>query len=76
MYKNYDEFIEKIKNKKILFCGVGRSNVPFIDMITHKSIAVSVYDSKKEDDLDQDLIKHLRNNKFVSLRVHDESIWN
>lgn len=76
MYKNYDEFIEKIKNKKILFCGVGRSNAPFIDMITHENIAVSVYDSKKEDDLDQDLIKHLRNNKFVSLRVHDESIWN
>lgn len=76
MYKNYDEFIGKIKNKKILFCGVGRSNAPFIDMITHENIAVSVYDSKKEDDLDQDLIKHLRNNKFVSLRVHDESIWN
>lgn len=76
MYKNYDEFIEKIKNKKILFCGVGRSNVPFIDMVTQKGVAVSVYDSKEENNLDQNLIKHLKNNKLVSLRVHDENVWN
>lgn len=75
MYKNYDEFIEKIRNKKILFCGIGRSNFPLINMITKEGINVQVYDSKKEENLDENLIHQLKENKLVSLRIHDEKVW-
>lgn len=76
MYKNYDEFIEKIRNKKILFCGIGRSNVPFINTLTSKNLKVKVYDSKQEQNLDKNLIRQLKENKLVSLYMNDESVWN
>lgn len=75
MYKNYDEFIENIRNKKIMFCGIGRSNLPFIDSLTQKNIPVKVYDSKQECNLDTKLVKQLKENKFIDLRLHDESVW-
>lgn len=75
MYKNYDEFIENIRNKKIMFCGIGRSNLPFIDSLTQKNIHVKVYDSKQECNLDAKLVKQLKENKFIDLRLHDESVW-
>lgn len=75
MYKNYDEFIENIRNKKIMFCGIGRSNLPFIDSLTQKNIPVTVYDSKQECNLDAKLVKQLKENKFIDLRLHDESVW-
>lgn len=75
MYKNYDEFIENIRNKKIMFCGIGRSNLPFIDSLTQKNIPVTVYDSKQECNLNEKLVKQLKENKFIDLRLHDESVW-
>lgn len=75
MYKNYDEFIENIRNKKIMFCGIGRSNLPFIDSLTQKNIPVTVYDSKHECNLNEKLVKQLKENKFIDLRLHDESVW-
>lgn len=75
MYKNYDEFIENIRNKKIMFCGIGRSNLPFVDSLTQKNIHVKVYDSKQECNLDAKLVKQLKENKFIDLRLHDESVW-
>ena len=49
MLSTYESFIKEIKNKKVLFCGIGRSNLPFMQMLTKESVNISVYDAKTEE---------------------------
>ena len=76
MQENYNDFIKKISDKKILFCGLGKSNLPFINMLTDENIKVIAYDSKYSENLDESIINNLKNNPLVSLRAGDESVWN
>lgn len=76
MQENYNDFINKIRDKKILFCGLGRSNLPFINMLTSENIPVIAYDSKSPENIDKSIIDDLKSNSLVSLRAGDESVFN
>ena len=76
MQENYNDFINKIRDKKILFCGLGRSNLPFINMLTSENIPVIAYDSKSPKNIDKSIIDDLKSNSLVSLRAGDESVFN
>lgn len=75
MQENYYGLIAKLKNKKIMFYGVGRSNLPFIKMLTEENISVIVYDEKPQEYIDENILKNLLNNQNISLRLADKSVW-
>lgn len=75
MKENYIDFLNSLKNKKIMFCGIGRSNLPLIDIFTDNGINAIVYDSKPKDKFDKDIIQKLENNPLVTLKLADESVW-
>lgn len=75
MKESFNDFINKIKNKKIMFCGIGRSNLPFIKMLTDKKINVMAYDSKSAENISKDILESISQNKYVTLRLGDESVW-
>lgn len=76
MQENYYDLITKLKSKKIMFYGIGRSNLPFIKMLTEENISVMVYDEKPQESIDENILKDLTANKNVSLRLADKSVWN
>lgn len=76
MQENYYDLITKLKSKKIMFYGIGRSNLPFIKMLTEENISVTVYDEKPQESIDENILKDLTANKNISLRLADESVWN
>lgn len=76
MQENYHDLIKNLKNKKIVFCGLGRSNIPFINMLTSEKINVIAYDSNPKEKLDESLVNNLGDNPNVKLRLADESVWN
>ena len=76
MQENYYDLITKLKSKKIMFYGIGRSNLPFIKMLTEENISVMVYDEKPQEFIDENILKDLTANKNVSLRLADKSVWN
>lgn len=75
MQENYNDLIKKLKNKKIMFCGLGRSNIPFINMLTSEKINIIAYDSKKKESFDESVAYILENNPYVNLRLADETVW-
>lgn len=75
MQENYHDLINKLKNKKIIFYGIGRSNLPFIKMLTSENIPVTIYDEKPENCIDKNIFKDLSDNKNISLRLTDKSLW-
>ena len=76
MQENYYSLITKLKSKKIMFYGIGRSNLPFIKMLTEENISVIVYDEKPPEYIDENILKNLLNNQNVSLRLADKNVWN
>ena len=76
MQENYYDLITKLKNKKIMFYGIGRSNLPFIKMLTEENISVIVYDEKTREFIDKNILKDLLDNQNISLRLADKSVWN
>ena len=77
MKKNLKIFIEKnFMNKKIMFCGLGKSNLPLLQILTNKyGIPVIAYDHNSEEKIDLNTLNILRKNKYVSLRLADETVW-
>lgn len=76
MQSLYRKFIEKIKNKSIMFYGIGKSNLPFINMLSNEKIKISVYDSRSEENIPVSALENLKNNSYVELRISDDKIWN
>ena len=76
MQENYYDLITKLKSKKIMFYGIGRSNLPFIKMLTEENISVIVYDEKPKECIDENILKNLLSNQNVSLRLADKTVWN
>lgn len=75
MQKTYFDFINEIQNKKIMFCGIGKSNIPFINMLAKQGIAVTAYDSKSSDKININITKELSQSGLISMRLGDESVW-
>ena len=59
MTENIRKFFNSIVDKKIAFCGLGKSNLPLIKMFSQKGAIVTACDSKNEDQLSE-TIKELR----------------
>ena len=76
MIGTFKDFINKIKNKKIMFCGIGRSNLPFIKMLADEKINVIAYDSKNAENISKDVLESISGNEYITLRLGDESVWN
>lgn len=76
MQNSYRKFIEKIKDKSIMFYGIGKSNLPFINMLSNEKIKISVYDSRNEKNIPVSTLEELKSNKYVELRISDSKIWN
>lgn len=51
MRKNFSEFKEFIKNKKVAVVGIGVSNIPLIDFLVKLGATVSAFDKKTEEKL-------------------------
>lgn len=75
MQKSYRDFINEVKNKSIMFYGVGKSNLPFINMLTKEKIKIAVYDSRNKESFSSDILKLLDSNEYIDLRIGDKSIW-
>ena len=75
MRENFNDFINKIKNKKIMFCGIGKSNLPFIKMLTSEKINVIAYDRKSKESINKNVLESISENKYIALRLGDESVW-
>ena len=40
MQQTYKDFISEIKDKTIMFCGLGKSNIPFLEMLAKQKINI------------------------------------
>ena len=60
MRTNADKFFENIKNKKVAFCGLGRSHIPVIKLFREKNIHVIACDSSEEIKFEKE-IENLKN---------------
>ena len=65
MQENYYDLITKLKSKKIMFYGLGRSNLPFIKMLTEENISVMVYDEKPQESIDENILKKTKENSVI-----------
>ena len=51
MTNNVEQFFKEIKDKKVAFCGIGKSNLPLIKMFKEKGVDVIACDSKERDQI-------------------------
>lgn len=51
MQENINRFFKGIKGKKIAFCGIGKSNLPLVEMFSKRGAVVTVCDLKTETQL-------------------------
>ena len=71
MKKNFSEFKEFIKNKKVAVVGIGVSNIPLIKFLVKLGADVSAFDIKDEKTLgniaddfkEQDLMWYLKHHQ-------------
>ena len=67
MYENKESFFEKLSSKRVMFCGLGRSNLPVIEMLLNYGAKIIACDSRDISKLD-DSIKNLEK-RGVELRL-------
>lgn len=51
MNEQYKNFLNYIKNKNIMLCGIGRSNIPLVDMFKDYANKIIVHDIRSKKDL-------------------------
>lgn len=76
MENSYEKFIKSIKNKKILFYGLGKSNLPFIQILLKEKINISLYDSRPKEAFSSELIAKLEDNDHLKLYFSNDNIFN
>lgn len=68
MKKNFQEFKDFIKNKKVAVLGIGVSNTPVINYLNELGAKVTAFDKKTSDAIGIDFVKELEN-KGVELEL-------
>ena len=65
-YKNekLEEFNNYIRFRKIAIIGLGVSNIPLIDYMYEKKATVTVFDDRKEKDINPKIMKKIKEYKF------------
>ncbi len=79
MQETYKDFIKRIKNKTVMFCGLGKSNIPFLKMLAKENIKTIAYDQKDIEKLNPEIINVLKTSKNISLYLGKENCemaWN
>ena len=72
---SYSEFLNKIRNKSVLFCGLGKSNMPFLEMLAKEGIKIIAHDKRNEGVFDKKYLKILKNYNNIDIRLNDDGIW-
>ena len=75
MQSSYNDFIDKIKNKCVMFCGLGKSNLPFLEILAQNKTKIIAYDSKPKEKLDKSIINILESYENISQFLGDDSAW-
>lgn len=75
MQKNYKDFIDSLKNKTVMFCGLGKSNMPFLKVLAKNGTKIIAYDGKSSDKIDSSIIKTLNSYKNIKSYIADETAW-
>lgn len=75
MQKNYKDLINSLKNKTIMFCGLGKSNMPFLEILAKSGANIIAYDGKSSDKIDDSVIRILKSYKNIDCYLGDESAW-
>lgn len=75
MQKNYKDFIDSLKNKTVMFCGLGKSNMPFLKILAKSGTKIIAYDGKSSDKIDSSIIKTLNSYKNIKSYISDETAW-
>ncbi len=73
MNEKYKNFLKYIKNKNIMFCGIGRSNIPLVTMFKDYANKIIVHDNRSRKDL-KDQISLLPEN--IEYRLENKSLGN
>lgn len=75
MQKNYKDFIDSLKNKTVMFCGLGKSNMPFLKVLAKNGTKIIAYDGKSSDKIDSSIVKTLNSYKNIKSYIADETAW-
>lgn len=75
MQQTYEDFIDQIKNKQIMFCGLGKSNMPFLKMLAHEKLDIIAYDKNPGEKFDEETLQILSSHKNIQNYLGDESAW-
>ena len=59
------KFEEELKNKKIAVIGLGVSNIPLIEYLSKKRAEVTIFDDRKEEKIDANVIKEIKKYKYA-----------
>lgn len=73
--KNYKDFIDSLKNKTVMFCGLGKSNMPFLEILAKNGTNIIAYDGKSSDKIDDSTLKILNSYKNIKTYFADETAW-
>ncbi|MDO4199386.1 MAG: UDP-N-acetylmuramoyl-L-alanine--D-glutamate ligase [Clostridia bacterium] len=75
MQRNYKDFIDSLKNKTVMFCGLGKSNMPFLEILAKNGTNIIAYDGKSADKIDDTITKVLKSYENISYYLGDETAW-
>ncbi len=75
MLNSYENLIKEFKNKSVMIYGIGKSNLPLVEMLIEEKVPITVYDNRNEEKIQASALKLLRSSKYVDLRICDEKIW-
>lgn len=69
MRTNADKFFENIKDKKVAFCGLGRSHIPVIKLFREKNIHVIACDSSEKINSEKEMAKEIEKLKELGVEI-------
>ena len=64
MNQKYQDFIQKLQNKKIAIIGVGVSNLPLIKILTRENCDITIFDRKSFSELEETTSQYLQEHKI------------
>ncbi|MDR1627478.1 MAG: hypothetical protein LBR79_01730 [Oscillospiraceae bacterium] len=73
MNEKYKNFLKYIKDKNIMFCGMGRSNIPLAAMFSNYANKIIIYDNMSKKDLKSRISLFPQN---IEYRLGNKSLGN
>ena len=70
-----EEFERYIRNRKVAIIGLGVSNIPLIDYFTEKGSIVTVFDNRKVEEIDENILEKIQE-KGINYSFGENSLVN